>query len=51
MNYLIILVLLAIPIAKSQDDPEPKFQFFTKKPNYEEIPTTEKEVPSKVKVY
>ena len=51
MNYLLIFLLLAIPIAASQDDPEPKFQFFTKKPNYEEMPTTEKEVQSKVKVY
>ena len=40
MNYLILFLLLAIPIATSQDDSTPKFQ----------ILTTEKEVQSKVKV-
>ena len=38
MNYLILFLLLAIPIAKSQDDLESKL-------------ATEKEVQSKVKVY
>ena len=51
MNYLILFLLLAIPIAKSQEDSEPKFQFPPKKTNYEERLTTEKEVQSKVKVY
>ena len=46
MNYLILFLLLAIPIAKSQDDSESK----TKKTNYEERLTTEKEVHSKLKV-
>ena len=50
MNYLILFLLVAVPIATSQDDPEPRFQSFTKKTNYEEIPITEKEVQSKVKV-
>ena len=50
MNYLILFLLLAIPIAKSQDGSEPKFQFSTKKSNYEERLATEKEVQSKVKV-
>ena len=46
MNYLILFLLLAIPIAKSQDGSEPKFQLSTN----EERPATEKEVQSKVKV-
>ena len=50
MNYLILFLLLAIPIAKSQDGSDPKFQFSTKKTNYEERLAIEKEVQSKVKM-
>ena len=50
MNYLILFLLLAIPIAKSQEDSEPKFQFPPKKTNYEERLAIEKEVQSKVKM-